>query len=252
MRCSCNERSTDFVFAVGEVAAVFSSRGARWEYQNQQRGLGGGRFKTVVAHAPFLARAVTWILQVEGREQYLLSPRTQHELDEFVEVARLREPGLEEGNGATRVAIIGTLSPLDPGSPDPLPTLVVEAIHHWTEAEPAPGSGEAARTHERLWRATQNAGVAEGDRALNFVVSRSEELHARVAELLEQGCRGIRVHHEPCRLAHARRREVNVVLAWTSADGVAGAESLRVDASGLHPYPTDPAFRPYHPKLGGA
>ena len=221
-----------YVYAIGRVEARFPNLGAEKEFaQAAGRADTAGKtdqqmFSGVLSQPEnrYLVRQLCWVLSTQGLDSYLLVPR--HPLDIGLLVEAIRpQPGPTDID-----VVIGLRGPI--AAPTMcnglmVPILAFDQIYSFDrdaliKAIPKPAKtatdrfGPAAEElFNRIMQLTDNAGAADGHRALNYMAMRYPAIYAKAAEefYLDFSLTGVEVR--PSSMS-STRNIVDIIFAYTN------------------------------------
>lgn len=256
--CGCGSQTkaappTSFVYALGRIEPRFPRVSVERELaqaigRDQTAGLTDREALHRALANPanrYLVRQLCWVLSIEGLETYLLRPRHPTDYDLLIEALR-PQPRLTDVD-----VVIGTRGPVAP--PDVcnglmLPVVSFDQIYSFSadqllEAIPRPEGVEEGRfrasleeVFSRVRQLADNAGSADGHRALNYLAVRYPAVYTRTAELHERSSSLTAIEVRPSALG-AARKIVDVIFTYTHrTTDVAEKLLARVDITDEFPF----------------
>jgi hypothetical protein len=204
----------------------------------------------------YLARQLCWILTVRGVETYLLQPRESLDLELLIEALRPKPSALDVD------VVIGTLGPVAPPNLCnglALHLLTFDQIYSfdrdalissvpYDSAEPETSEDQFRSTvgevFDLVMLMTDNDGISDKHRALNYLVLRYPAIYSRAAKQQQHNSSLTAIHAAPSSLG-GDRRIVDVVFAYRNrstdfvekfAVSVDVTEEFPFLVSSLHPY----------------
>jgi len=195
----------------------------------------------------YLARQLCWVFLVQGMETYLLTPRDPADLELLIEAVRPRpEPGDLD-------VLIGQLGPIAPPEACGLavPVVALDQLYSFDrdsllDAIPVPDEvdetgqerfrGASSEVLDRILQLSDNAGVRDEHRALNYLAVRYPGIYSRTAQahLANQSLSGVEAR--PSRLTGVRAI-VDVILSYTHRQtDVTEKYFVRVDVTEQFPF----------------
>lgn len=263
-----------FVYAIGQIDVRFPSLGVEREFLQANQGIDTralsdpqARHKVLAERRNrYLVRQLCWVLTISGVDTYLLHPADPADYELFVDA--LRPP--DDANDDAFDQVVGVRGPHAPASACnglAVPVVRVDQLYSYTrraliEAIPRPAAGEgkgggggdaaefelAARDlfERRILQLTDNAGVADEHRAVNYLAVRYPEIYAATVRQNAQGRSLVGVTVLPSRLSGSARRLVNVVFEYADRGGGYAPEKLRVRVDVTEEFPfIDQRLAPY-------
>lgn len=231
--CGCSQGGAapigGFVYAIGTIEARFPSLGVEKELIQAARESETARLTDrEVLHAVlsrkenrYLARAMCWVLTIEGLETYVLRPRSEAEREQLIEAIR-------PTGGLDRDVVVGTLGPLAPPQACnglEVPIVDCDRIYSFPLEEfvgTIPRSqgleiesfeNAARELFERIQQMTDNVGQLDEHRALNYVALRYPAIYGKAVEMYAADASLVGVEVRSSRLSTSRR-VVNVIFSY--------------------------------------
>lgn len=196
----------------------------------------------------YLARAMCWVLTIEGLETYVLVPRDAADLDLLVDAFRAQPSGEDLD---LVIGVRGGLASPETCGGLTLPVVVVDQLYSFDRdglvaelTPPAQASRRAADRFREVARSQldqlaqlgDNAGATDEHRALNYLLVRYPRLYEVSAEKLDRNLAFSGVAVRPSALGPPRT-VVEVVLAFTHREtDVVEKEFVRVDVTEQYPF----------------
>jgi hypothetical protein len=193
----------------------------------------------------YLVRQMCWVLTIEGIETYFVTPRDPLDFDLLVGALRSSPSPMDLD------VVIGLRGPL--ASPDmcnglTIPIVAFDMLYSFDkdslinaipppEKVPAKEFAAAARElFDRIMLMTNNAGVADEHRALNYLAVRYPAIYAKTAEAFAANSSLSAVDVRPSPLS-GTRKIVEVIFSYTNrATDVIDKFFVRVDVTEEFPY----------------
>lgn len=193
----------------------------------------------------YLARAVCWVLSVQGLPTYILRPNDPRDFDLLLEALR---PARDENDLDVVIGVRGGVAPPELCNGLELPMVAFEQIYSFPrqeliEAIPRP-QGQAKAKFEgtanellgTIMQISDNAGSEDGHRALNYLAVRYPALYGNAAEAQgrNMSLTGIEVRASPL---STTERIVDVILSYTHREtDVVEKFFLRVNVTAMFPF----------------
>lgn len=221
-----------YVYAIGRVEARFPNLAAEKELaQTIGRTDTAGKTDQQTFHAVlsqrenrYLVRQLCWTLSIQGLDTYLLAPRDPTDIDLLVEAIR---PAPTPDNIDVVIGVRGPIAPPTMCNGLMVPIVVFDQIYSFDraaliEAIPRPEKTAAAQfgpaaeeLFSRIMQLTDNAGMTDEHRALNYLAMRYPAIYARAADAFAQDCSLTGVEVRPSRLS-GTRNIVDVIFSYTN------------------------------------
>ncbi len=242
-----------YLYAVGSIHAHFVSLSAEKEFAQSaarvdSEGLTDRQTLRAVVADPsnrYLARQLCWVLSIQGLDTYLLRPRDPSDLDMLIGALRDRP---SEGDVDVVVGVSGPIAPPQVCNGLTVPVVTFEQVYSFDRRSlldaiprPAKTSKErfAAATEElldRLLQLTDNVGVADEHRALNYLAIRYPGIYAKTSEAFSRGLSLTGVDTLRPSVSSTRSL-VDVVFAYTDrATDFTEKYAVRVDVTEQFPF----------------
>lgn len=240
------------VYAIGTIEPQFPSLAIEKEFAQAT-----GRAETanltdrealfaVLADPQFryLSRQLCYFLSIQGLETYIIRPSDPSEFPALIDALR-------SGRPTDRHVVIGWKGPLSP--PEMcngaiLPVVYFDQIysfptHDLIRALPVPDTIEeerfraaASELFERVLQISDNAGAADGHRALNYLAVRYPQIYSKCAEAHSQGASLASIETKVSRLSGVRNI-IDVIFAFTHrSTDVTEKYFVRVDITEQFPF----------------
>jgi hypothetical protein len=223
---------TSYVYAIGQVKAVFPNLAAEKEFaQATGRTDTAGKTDQQTFHAVlskpgnrYLVRQLCWVFTIQGLETYLLVPRDPVDSQLLVEAIR-SAPNLNDIDVV--IGVRGPIAPPEMCNGLMLPIVAFDQIYSFDrdsliKAIPKPEKIKAADFHpaaeelfNRIMQMTDNAGATDEHRILNYVAMRYPAIYAKAAEQFAQDFSLTAVEVRPSPLG-STRKIVDVIFAYTN------------------------------------
>ena len=194
--CAAGATPPSHVYAIGKIEARFPSLSIEKEFaQATGRADTKGMTDSQAMHQVvsrrenrYLARQLCWVMTIEGLETYILIPREATDLDLLIEALRA-EPHRSDVDVV--VGVKGPIAPPTMCNGLTVPIVAFDQIYSFDvagfiEAIPRPDNIEADQfkaiaeeVFNRVIQVADNAGSADGHRALNYLAMRYPALRPR-------------------------------------------------------------------------
>jgi len=251
--CAAGVTPPSYVYAIGKIEARFPSLSIEKEFaQATGRADTKGMTDSQAMHQVvsrrenrYLARQLCWVMTIEGLETYILVPREAADLDLLIEALRA-EPHRSDVD-----VVVGVKGPIAPPAMCnglTVPVVAFDQIYSFDvagliEAIPRPDNIEADQfkaiaeeVFNRVIQVADNAGSADGHRALNYLAMRYPALYAAVAQAYAQDASLTAVEVQPSMLG-GTRQIVDVVFSFGQrSTGVTEKQFARVDVAEEFPF----------------
>jgi len=259
-KCGCGGKASSAspvsyppVYALGRILPRFPNLGAEKEFAQA-----AGRAETAGLtdqqtlysvlsdpHNRYLARAMCWVLTIEGLETYILQPRDPGDFHVLVEAIR-REPSPLDIDVV--VGIRGPLAPPELCNGLMVPIVVFDQIYSFDrdslikaipkpeKVKPEQFSPAAEELFDRLMLLTDNAGATDEHRALNYLALRYPAIYATAAAEFAKdfSLTGVETRRS---LLSSVRKIVEVVFSYTNRNtDFAEKFCVRVDVTEEFPF----------------
>jgi hypothetical protein len=201
--CSCQSAdasdSPQYIYAIGALRPVFPSLDVQKEFEAQAQVLGlseqdfYGVFTATNGSNYYLAQQTRWVLSVNNVDTYLVIPRSELELDDFINTL---DPSQTSGlTGELMTLIVGQRGPMSPpgycGTLE-LPMVVCSQVYYFTDddllKQLTSDSIEVTAVRDVLksLEFKPNDGASAASRAVNYIAVRYPEVY-RKTSTLKQG-----------------------------------------------------------------
>ncbi|SOD41685.1 cyanobactin maturation protease PatG family protein [Nitrosovibrio sp. Nv4] len=221
-----------YVYAIGRVEARFPNLAAEKEFvQATGRTDTAGKTDQQAFHAVlserqnrYLVRQLCWVMTIQGLETYLLQPRDPGDIDMLVDAIR---PAPAPNDIDVVIGLRGPIAPPEMCNGLMVPVVVFDQIYSFgrdalIKAIPKPEKiadeqfGPAAEElFDRIMQMTDNAGMTDEHRALNYLVMRYPSIYAKTAEKYGDDCSLTGVEVIPSSLS-STRKIYKVILSYTN------------------------------------
>ena len=224
--------ATSYVYAIGQVEARFPNLAAEKEFaQATGRAETAGKTDRQTFHAVlskrenrYLARQLCWVLTIEGLETYLLQPRDPADIDLLVEAIR---PAPGPNDVDVVIGVQGPIAPPELCNGLMVPIVAFDQIYSFDrdaliKAVPKPEKMTAKEftpavdeLFARIMHMTDNAGVTDEHRALNYLAMRYPGIYGKAAEEFGKdfSLTGVEVRPSPL---SSTRNIVDVIFSYTN------------------------------------
>src|SRR5271165_6041580 len=251
--CAAGSTASSYVYAIGKIGARFPSLSIEKEFaQATGRADTKGMTDSQAMHDVvsrrenrYLARQLCWVMTIEGLETYILVPREAADLELLIEALRA-EP--KRSDVDVVVGVMGPIAPSTMCNGLTVPTVAFDQIYSFDvasfiEAIPRPDSiaadqfkAVAEEVFNRVIQVADNAGSADGHRALNYIAMRYPALYAAVAQAYARDSSLTAVEVQPSILS-GTRQVVDVVFSFSHrSTGVTEKQFVRIDVTGEFPF----------------
>jgi hypothetical protein len=245
-----------YVYAIGQVDARYPSLGVEREFlqvaaQMSTTGLTERQVLKRIIDQPanrYLARALCWLLLVEGLETYILAPRDPADFQLLIDAYR-EKPGT--GDIDVVIGVRGPIAPPEACNGVAVPIVVFDQAYSFTRQElvdaiPVPESmtdadeGQFRRSADEVFgtiiQMADNAGASDEHRALNYLAVRYPRLYASAAQAHSRNASVTGVEVRPSRLSGVRN-VVEVIFSYTDRQtDVVEKWFVRVDVTEEYPF----------------
>ncbi|MDT0344515.1 cyanobactin maturation protease PatG family protein [Streptomyces litchfieldiae] len=241
-------RRPGYVYALGRVQVRFPSLGVEKEFaQSVGRADTAGLTDRQALHAVlsrpenrYLVRQLCFVLTIEGMETYLLKPRYPDDYDRLVEAIR---PTPKSGDLDVVIGRRGHIAPADDCNGLMIPVVHFEQIYSFDTDElvgalqkpdgmPEEQFESAARELlDRIMQMADNAGMEDGHRVLNYLITRYADIYTKAVEYFARDYSLSGIDIRPSRLSGARTI-VDVIFSFTHRrTDVTEKQFVRTDAT---------------------
>jgi hypothetical protein len=193
----------------------------------------------------FLARQLCWVLTISGQDAYVVIPRDSLDIGLLVDALR---DGPDPNAVDVTIGARGPIAPPELCNGASLPTLLLDQLYSFDRESllkgiPRPPSADAksfaasaAELLDRILASTENLGVRDEDRAINYLALRDPSVYARVAELFGRDYSLTAIQARPWALS-VSRRVVEVVFTFTQRKSAFVEKfAARVDVNDEFPF----------------
>jgi hypothetical protein len=241
------------VYALGRIEPRFPTPSVEKEFaQALGRSDTGGltdrqalRSVLVKREYRYLTRQLCWVLSIQGLETYLLHPRDPMDLELLVEATEGPDP-------MTWISLViglrGPIAPPELCNGLTLPMVAFDQIYSFDrqtliKAIPKPDGAKArefavasAELFDRIMQMTDNAGVTDEHRAVNYLAVRYPAIYAKAAERFAANASFTALEVRPSALS-GTRKIVDVILSFTDrTTDVVDKFFTRVDVTEEFPF----------------
>jgi hypothetical protein len=251
--CAAGSSGSSYVYAIGKIEARFPSLSVEKEFaQATGRADTKGMTDSQAMHEVvsrrenrYLARQLCWVMTIASLETYILVPREAADLDLLIEALRA-EP--KRSDVDVIVGIMGPMAPASMCNGLTVPIVAFDQIYSFDvasfiEAIPRPDSiaadqfkAVAEEVFNRVIQVADNAGSADGHRALNYMAMRYPALYAAVAQAYARDASLAAVEVQPSILS-GTRQIVDVVFSFSHrSTGVTEKQFARIDVTDKFPF----------------
>jgi PatG C-terminal len=223
-------RPSNFIYAIGRIEPRFPRISVEKELaqaagQTETASLTDRQALRKVLLEPrnrYVARQLCWVMTILGLEKYIVLPRQPSDLDLLVEALR---PEPEAGALDVAIGVLGPIAPPDLCNGLSLPIVIFDQFYSFAREAliktiPRPDKAgkefdaSAAEVLDRILAATDNAGVNDEHRAVNYLAVRYPGIYARAAECHHRDMSLTSMEMHPWGLS-VSRRVVEVVFTFT-------------------------------------
>jgi hypothetical protein len=174
----------------------------------------------------YLARAMCWVFSISGLETYLLKPRDPADFSQLIDAVR---PRPDQNDIDLVVGLRGPIAGPEACNGLMLPYVYFDQLYSFgrsdlLDALPVASDLDdegrdrfrtsASRLIDRMTQLSENAGSADEDRAVNYLLVRYPAIYERTAEAERNESTLTAVNVQPSPLANSRKI-VDVVLTYT-------------------------------------
>jgi hypothetical protein len=245
-----------FVFAIGKIEMRFPSLGIEKEFAQatgraETAGLTDQQASANVLSKPenrYLARAVCWVMTIEGLETYILLPRDAEGLDLLLASVR---PASDLRDIDVVIGLRGPVAPPELCNGLVLPMVVFDQVYSFDRASlinaiPPPKAkltakdekqfrSAAGELYDQITQLADNAGATDEHRALNYLAVRYPVIYS-LADKFGEDFAFAGVETLPSRLSGVRNI-VTVVFSFTNRKtDVTEKYFVRVDVTEEFPF----------------
>ena len=254
---TCGDASSDhsrsYVYALGRIEPRFPTPSVEKEFaqalgRSDTAGLTDRQALQAVLvkrEYRYLTRQLCWVLSIQGLETYLLHPRDPMDLELLAEATEGPDP-------LTWISLViglrGPIAPPELCNGLTLPIVAFDQIYSFDrqtliKAIPKPDGAKAkefavaaAELFDRIMQMTDNAGVTDEHRAVNYLSVRYPAIYAKAAERFAANASLTALEVRPSALSGARRI-VDVILSFTDrTTDVVDKFFTRVDVTEEFPF----------------
>jgi hypothetical protein len=236
--------ASPFVYAIGQVEARPSSLAVQKEIAQAAAGAIADPQAAPLLHGflvarehRYLARAMNWVLRVEGQDVYALSPRDPADLELLLEAIR-------PDAGHDMHLVIGVQAPLA-GPSGGLPLVLVEHLYSFGRPALAASLGSTAPSEvlDLVLPLARNHGATPEARALNYLIMRDAGVYGLMQAMRQEEADLVAVDARP--IDSRGRLVVEVLLSFVHRNrGALSRRAARVDVTELFPFLVAP-FAPH-------
>jgi PatG Domain len=251
-----------YVYAIGRIEPRFPSLGIEKEFaQATGRAETTGLTDREAVHAVlaeptnrYLARALCWVLTIEGQDTYLLASDDAEGTGMLIDAVR---PDPRPGDIDVVIGTLGPLAPAEACNGLIVPIVAFRQIYSFDtdallSAIPRPDALPADRFQAaaqelfaRIGQLADNAGATDEHRALNYLAVRSPAIYAHTAQKYAADAALTSVEVLPSRLSGIRTL-LNVIFTYTDRNtGVTDKAAVKVDVTEQFPFQASP-LTPYY------
>lgn len=225
-------KPVSYVYAIGRIEARFPRLSVEKEFAQatgraETAGLTDQQAFYNVLSKPenrYLVRQLCWVLTIQGLETYLLTPRDPSDFDRLLEAIR---PQASPMDIDVVIGMRGPIAPPELCNGLMVPIVVFDQVYSFdrdtlVKAIPRPKKmtekqfeAAAVEVFDRVMQMTDNAGVTDDHRALNYLAMRYPGIYARAAEEFAQdfSLSGMEVRPSPL---SGTRRVVDCIFSFTN------------------------------------
>ena len=198
-----NNFTPSYVYAIGKVELRFSSQSLENEFaqavgKEETGGLTDRQMLRKVLSTRsnrYLVRQMCWVLLIDGIETYILQPRDPADFEFLIETLR-PEPSTKEIDVV--IGIQGPTAPPELCGGLMLPIVLfdqvysfdrenfIKSIPHLEDTGKRKFETAAEYVFDRILQITNNAGLNDKHRALNYLALRYPEIYSRAVEMFEK------------------------------------------------------------------
>lgn len=220
-----------YVYALGRIEPRFPSLAAEKEFaqatgRTDTLGLSDRQaLQSVLLERQnrYLARQLCWLLTIEGVETYILIPRDAADLEMLIEALR---PTPRRTDVDVLIGVRGPIAPPEMCNGLTAPIVVFDQIYSFDadtliKSIPRPEKMTAKQfepaseeVFSRIMDITDNAGMIDEHRALNYLAVRYPAVYATAAEAFAQNRSLTAIEARPSRLSGVRKI-IDVIFSFT-------------------------------------
>jgi hypothetical protein len=240
-----------YIYALGRIEPRFPRLSVEKEFAQA-----AGRAETVnltdrqalrhvLEENRYLVRQLCWVMMIGGLETYIVAPRDPVDFSLLVEALR---PNPGPGDIDLIVGVRGPMAPPEMCNGLVVPIVILDQMYSFDrdtliegipkpERMPAERFREAAgEVFDRIMQMTDNAGVTEEHRALNYLAVRYPAIYSTVADAHGHNSSLTAVDVRPSPLSGVRKI-VEVIFSFTHrTNDVTDKQFVRVDVSEEFPF----------------
>jgi len=252
----CNSCSAErkFVFAIGSIDARFSSLSLEQEY-NQVISIENtnGQTDNQLLHRTlkgnrYIAREMCWIYSIEGIDSYILVPKDPLDIDILVESLNQKTEGEDT---SVLIGEMGPIATADMCNGLSLPIVFFDKIYTFSQEQLIDAipkndvkdkefNVSATELFNRIKQISDNIGLSDEHRALNYLSVRSPQIYALVHKMHADGHSLSKIYVIPSRL-FGTNKLLDVVFEFTDRKtGVRQQYYIRVDVTSKYPFVQNP------------
>jgi hypothetical protein len=202
----------------------------------------------------YLVRQLCWVMTIEGLETYFITPRDPMDFEFLVDALR---PTRGPSDLDVVIGLRGPVALPDMCNGLTVPIVAFDALYSFDRASlmkaiprhdkvPAKEFADAAEElFDRIMQMTNNTGVTDDHRALNYLAVRYPAIYAKTAEAFAANASLTAVDVRPSPLS-GTRKIVEVIFSYTNrTTDVIDKSFVRVDVTEEFPYLVT-KLSPYH------
>jgi PatG C-terminal len=242
-----------YIYALGNIEPRFPSAAIEKEFSQivgriESEGLTDRQaFHSVLSKREnrYLARNLCWTFTIQGLDTYVLVPRDPVDFDVLMSSVR---PTPKSTDIDLVIGVRGGTAPLEMCNGAVLPLVRFDQLYSFDvdsfvksipNSKEAPAKATNSATEEVLLRVlnmTENAGAADGHRALNYLAVRCPAIYTKTAEQFSKNCALSSVDVTASPLG-GNRKIVNVIFSYVNrATDVTEKFFARVDVTEEFPF----------------
>ncbi len=262
---TCHPTALHPIYAIGSVRAEFRSNSIQREFQFERSSMELGTrteremFYDVLSRRRDLARSICWILTVESIPVYHIIPRTDRDLDDFVNALKPEE----SGDWSDTTVVVGTKGPVRECAGFALPVVFTETLYAFPEqalmesmisnivpAQTGVTSEQsisiAKEVFERIRQISDNMGETPEHRAINYIAVRFTPLYETVMRLKARNYSLASIDVRQSRLYTDLHRVYDVIVTFEPNFAAAIEQYfVRVDVTDIYPHVHSTAMQPF-------
>jgi hypothetical protein len=244
---------TSFVYALGKIEPRFPSPAVEKEFAQVSGRIDAAgltdrqTFHAVLSNREnrYLARQLCWTFTVQGLDTYVIVPRDSVDFDALVAAIR---PAPKPTDVDVIIGVRGGNAPPEMCNGMTLPLVrfdqiysfdvdsLVKSMPHQKDSRASVQGPAAEEVFLRVMNMTENAGAADGHRALNYLAVRCPAIYSKTAEQFAKNCTLASVDVGASPLGGGRKI-VNVVFSYINrASDVSEKYFVRVDVTEEFPF----------------